>query len=243
MGTTVSHSLSYNAGYPTNPLTDCTCLYDAARHFNSDSQYSGIHWCDSCTIVYSRDPGSGLVDMRRHYNSGLGARFVNEPIIASFPVGVWDPAKFILTGKVTSLYKDVFISEPGHMCNSTCKKNSGYKEKIPGNKPETSLSTPLNQLNDKIRDTEKLTTRKLYEEAYWKFVKSVTYDDAKYWLEQMMSKVTMELEPAEGWSSWVADPVTEKDGVAILGHLGSISFFIISGIILILTVLVSTGVI
>jgi hypothetical protein len=54
--------------------------------------------------------------------------------------------------------------------------------------------------------------RDLYEEAYWKFVNSTTYDDAMYWKNQMEHHVDLALEPGgDNWVSWVKDPVVKEE--------------------------------
>jgi hypothetical protein len=56
------------------------------------------------------------------------------------------------------------------------------------------------------------TNRQLYEEAYWNFVNSTTYDDAVKYKNQMEEYVDLSLEPdGENWSSWVKDPVVSKE--------------------------------
>lgn len=77
-----------------------------------------------------------------------------------------------------------------------------------------------------IPDPVKIDT---FEDCYWKYVKSDTSEDAIYWFNQMISKVTMELQPAgKDWSSWVADSESkDNDKIPILGHLGSISAAIV----------------
>jgi len=54
---------------------------------------------------------------------------------------------------------------------------------------------------------ETKTNRQSYEEAYWKFVNSTTYDDAVKYKKMMEEYVDLSLEPdGENWSSWVKDP-------------------------------------
>lgn len=64
-----------------------------------------------------------------------------------------------------------------------------------------------------------VTKRELYEEAYWKFVNAVTYEDAIYWKKQMESQVDLALEPGgDNWVSWVKDPEVKKE--IIENHFG-----------------------
>jgi hypothetical protein len=69
-----------------------------------------------------------------------------------------------------------------------------------GVNPDPSLNTQAE------REIIQPTSKQLYESAYWKFVNSKTFDDADYWKAQMLSNVSMDLEPVEGFKSWVKDP-------------------------------------
>jgi hypothetical protein len=68
-------------------------------------------------------------------------------------------------------------------------KRSAQSNPVMIAKPEYIISSP-----EAPEDT--------YKTCYWKYIDAKTWDDAKYWLGQMQSKVTLDMEPELDGKSW-----------------------------------------
>lgn len=100
--------------------------------------------------------------------------------------------------KNTSIIDEALCTSCGHRYYKTANHNKSAPMYI-------KLKGP-----DPFKDVKLPSKREMYEDSYWKFVKSdAGSEDDRYWYNQMLAQVDMDLQPVGDWQSWVPEPKTE----------------------------------
>jgi hypothetical protein len=128
-----------------------------------------------------------------------------------------------------------------------CKEfpdNSPYKKKIASALPSSAFRTPLAPYDHEA--SQPYESADTYETCYWKYINATDWDNAKYWLNQTLAKVTMELSPAKDGHSWVEEPERKsyRNNIpsSVQGFMAAIFIIVLIGISIV-EILGVTGVI
>lgn len=77
-----------------------------------------------------------------------------------------------------------------------------YEITVTSGEPQPDFEPYMASETARIAAVKKAQT---YEYCYWRYVGSVTTDDAKYWFNQMIAQVSLDLQPRADGKSWQED--------------------------------------
>jgi hypothetical protein len=129
-------------------------------------------------------------------------------------------------------------------CGTRYRGNRHYHEYVVGDAFMSEYRTPLSPIEIKpmTEVPAEPATADTYQTCYWKYIHAEDLESAKYWLNQMLAQVSMDLQPNKAGNSWVEEPDIKRNHIILKDIMIVIGAAVLEFIVVALCILAAVGV-